>query len=537
MTNTQINQLDYTAYQPNMLLDFHFSYEKDIAADDISRTVSEAVEGACLIKYVSFKNRNAHGYDRIMMLKLVLLAMTLFGYTSTRQLAELCRNDIRFIFIAQGARPSHESFHRFIHDDLKMSIEDIFIDLNKYIEKHDEIDTDILYIDGTKYEANANKMTFVWKKATLKFRMKCWQKCMEEIKSLNRTLESLDIPLRFSLIKEISIDYLIEIADRLEETMEMKQIGFVHGKGKRKHRLQRHYDALKDYAVKMWKYAMHLDICGERNSFSKTDPDATFMHMKYDYYNHTNVFKPGYNVQMGISGGYIRHIYISSDANDLNTYIPFMKGYYEAYGEYPSRTPADAGYGSFDNYSFCKENGIELYMKYSGQRKQEEKTTEKNRFKTYKFERNEKNEIICPAGHIFEAESERIETRGIYPRKIEKLVNRHCEGCPLRSRCTKSKNGRTINRSKELEEFQKEARENMETAEGKRLMDQRSILSEGAFGNLKENWGYTKLRRRGESGVKTEMHLMAIGANLRKYHRRKVEKMKQADEMIAKYLH
>lgn len=78
MTNTQINQLDYTAYQPNMLLDFHFSYEKDIAADDISRTVSEAVEGACLIKYVSFKNRNAHGYDRIMMLKLVLLAIDSF---------------------------------------------------------------------------------------------------------------------------------------------------------------------------------------------------------------------------------------------------------------------------------------------------------------------------------------------------------------------------------------------------------------------------------------------------------------------------
>lgn len=523
---------DYIAYQPNMLLDFNFSYEKDVAVDDISRTVSEVVEGANLLKYVNFKNRNAHGYDGIMLLKLVLLAKTLFGYTSTRSLAELCKNDIRFIFIAQGSKPSHETFHRFIHDDLKMSIEDIFIELNKYIEKYDGINTDILYIDGTKYEANANKMTFVWKKATLKFRMKCWKKCMEEIKSLNRTLETLDIPIRFSIIKEISIDYLIEITDKLEEIMNMKQIDFVSGKGKRKHSLQRHYDLFKENAMKMWKYAMHLDICSERNSFSKTDPDATFMHMKYDYYNHTNVFKPGYNVQMGISDGYIRHIYISSDANDMNTYIPFMKGYYEAYGKYPLKTPADAGYGSFDNYSFCKENEIGVFMKYSGQRKQMEKTTDKNRFKTWKFERNEHNEIICPAGHVFKTESERIETRGIYPRKIERLVNPHCEGCPLRDKCTTSKKGRIISRCQELEEFQKEVRANIETEEGKKLMSQRSIMSEGTFGNLKENWGYTKLRRRGESGVKTEIYLMAIGVNLRKYHQNKVGKMKQVKKCM-----
>ncbi|WRK52622.1 hypothetical protein SD457_20235 [Coprobacillaceae bacterium CR2/5/TPMF4] len=87
----------------------------------------------------------------------------------------------------------------------------------------------------------------------------------------------------------------------------------------------------------MFEYTIHMDILGERNSFSKTDPDATFMHMKYDYYNHTNVFKPGYNIQTGVSDGIIRNIYISSDGNDINTYIPFMEKYYEAYGSYPKK--------------------------------------------------------------------------------------------------------------------------------------------------------------------------------------------------------
>ena len=64
---------------------------------------------------------------------------------------------------------------------------------------------------------------------------------------------------------------------------------------------------------------------GNRNSCFKIDPDVTFMHIKYDYYKHTNVFKSEYNIQFGISDGIIRIIYISSNGNDLKTYIPSMK--------------------------------------------------------------------------------------------------------------------------------------------------------------------------------------------------------------------
>ena len=444
---------DYTVYQPNMLLDFNFSFEKDVALDDVSRTVIEIAEGVNLAKYVNLKHRNSHGYDGMMMFKLVLLGKALHGYASTRKLSEACKYDARFISIAQGAKPSHESFHRFIHDDLKMGIEEIFYDINKYIEKHDEIDTSTLYIDGSKFEANANKMTFVWKKATTKYRNKCWAKTMKEITSLNKTLRNEEIDLSYSVLKTMSIEYLIEICEKIEELMKLKNIEFVNGKGKRKHQLQKHYDKFKDYAIKLWKYAMHLEICGKRNSFSTTDPDATFMHMKYDYYNHTNVFKPGYNVQIGVSDRYIRHIYISSDANDINTFIPFLEGYKRAYGTLPKRTPADAGYGSFDNYTYCKLNGIELMMKYNMQSKESEKTNDKNRFKSYKFETNENGEIICPAGYAFRLDSVRLELRGAYPRFNERLVNDHCDGCPLRKQCTKSKKGRQITRCRQNDRF------------------------------------------------------------------------------------
>lgn len=104
------------------------------------------------------------------MFNTVILAWALFGYASTRKLEELCRTDIRFMFLMNNYRPSHQAFHHFIHDDLKMPIDKIFTEINKYIEQQDTVDTSVLYLDGTKFEANANKMTFVWKKATTKYR-------------------------------------------------------------------------------------------------------------------------------------------------------------------------------------------------------------------------------------------------------------------------------------------------------------------------------------------------------------------------------
>lgn len=504
-------------------LDFTFSFEKDIAKDDVSRSVIEVAEEVNINNYVNLSNRDSHGYDGVMMFKLVVLSRTLFGRVSTRELSSLCRNDLRFIFIAQGQKPSHQSFQLFISDDLKMSVEDIFFDINKYIETKIEINKDVLFIDGTKYEANANKNTFIWRKNTIKNREKCWKKAISLIQRINRFCEKENINVRYSLLREPSIDYLLCISDKIEDYMKDNHIEFVHGKGKRKSSIQKLYDELKNITLKMWEYTIHLDMLNGRNSCSKTDPDATFMHMKYDYYNHTNVFKPGYNVQIGVSDGFIRNIYVSSDCNDLKTYIPFMEKYKQAYGNLPSKTPADAGYGSYDNYSYCKENNIDLYMKHSGYYKDKEKTNDKNRFQTKHLERSEDGGFICPAGHAFEVEKEVEDSRSIYKKVNTIYVNKHCEGCPLRSQCTKSKTGRTINHCHQLEEFHKEVNNNVTSKEGIELMHKRSNETEGTFGDWKANHNIEKLRYRGETGVRMELILIAIGHNIRKYHQIKMK--------------
>lgn len=516
---TTINTRNYTAYQPYMLLDFSVNFEENVLSDDISRTVIEVAEEVNINNYVNLSHRNAHGYDPVMMFKLVLLAMADKGYASTRELEKLCKTDIRYMFIAQNTTPSHMAFHRFIHDDLVMGIEDMFYDINKYIESRIDINTDVLCIDGTKYEANANKNTFVWRANTERNRIKRWKKCIDCINRINRFFKRESIDVRYSLIKEPSIDYLMTISEKIEQYINDQHIKIVHGKGKRKTEIQRIHEELKENAIKMWEYTMQLDILGERNSFSKTDCDATFMHMKYDYYNHTNVFKPGYNIQIGVSDGFIRNIYVSSDANDLNTYIPFMEQYKERYGSLPIKTPADAGYGSFDNYSYCKENGIKLYMKYSGYYKEKEKTNEKNQFKKEHLERTYEGGFICPQGHEFELENVTKDSRSQYDKVNMLFRNHHCSECPLRAKCTKSKTGRTIMHNYQLEEYKKEVRENVSSEEGIQLMYQRSNETEGTFGDWKANQGYERLRRRGKTGVKLEILMVALGHNIRKYQK------------------
>lgn len=123
-----------------------------------------------------------------------------------------------------------------------------------------------------------------------------------------------------------------------------------------------------------------------------------------------------------------------------------------------------------------------LYMKYSTMHKEDDKVTDKNRFKSYMMKRDEEGHIYCPQGHAFTLDRSKESTKGRYPRTIKFYRNEHCERCPLRSQCTRSKKGRTLQITDKLNELQSEAKENLSTEIGKELMKQRSIQAEGIFG-------------------------------------------------------
>ncbi len=112
-------------------------------------------------------------------------------------------------------------------------------------------------------------------------------------------------------------------------------------------------------------YAQHIEICGEaRNSYSKTDHDATFMRLKRDYMEMISCF-PAYNLQAAVCDEYIAVIDVKPYASDMECFVPLMEKFHDIYGHYPKYPVADAGYGSYNNYLYCEEHDMEKYMKFT----------------------------------------------------------------------------------------------------------------------------------------------------------------------------
>ena len=90
------------------------------------------------------------------------------------------------------------------------------------------------------------------------------------------------------------------------------------GKGKRLTQSQKKYKILRQYLMKLLEYEEKENICGEnRNSYFKTDKDATAMVLKEDYYSKlSNDFYAGYNIQILVSSGLITMYGVFQDQSD-----------------------------------------------------------------------------------------------------------------------------------------------------------------------------------------------------------------------------
>ncbi|MEG0275216.1 MAG: transposase, partial [Longicatena sp.] len=303
---------------------------------------------------------------------------------------------------------------------------------------------------------------------------------------------------------------------------EKEGIVFVYGKGKRKTLIQRAYDNLTKYRVTLEECLTRIQICGEdRNSYSKTDHDATMMHMKEDYYMKTGIFKPGYNVQIGVCDEYISYACVFQDRSDQKTLIKFMERYRALYDIYPEKLVADAGYGSYDNYMYCLTHKMEAYIKYTMYSKEKEKKYKKNLYSKANWMKDESGRYICPAGHAFTCTSESVDKRSKYLRINQSHSCGKCKNCEQKSACTTAKENRIITVNPILNELQLEAKKRLDSEEGIQLRMKRSIETEGAFGVIKTDNKYDRIHRRSIKSVEMEVQLVSIGFNLMKYHNKK----------------
>ena len=189
-------------------------------------------------------------YNPVSMLKTVLFGFMTNGYISLRELEDQCKVNLRFMYLMDHETPSYRTFGYFINEVLGDSIEEIFSDINQKIFEMEHVDLQHLYIDGSKFEANANKYTWVWKKATEKSRYRLYNKITLLFQEINEELAYSGTKLNINT--EYAPEYIREAADKYAEMWQLDESKFACGRGHHKTAQQRHYEQLTAYAEN-WK--------------------------------------------------------------------------------------------------------------------------------------------------------------------------------------------------------------------------------------------------------------------------------------------
>lgn len=503
-----------------------FDVETIIPKDSKVRLVCKIVEEMNLdsiLSTYSVKGRKP-AVDPIILLKILLFCYS-EGIYSCRKIEDFCMYDTRALYLLQGAKaPDHTTINRF-RNILESSSVDLLIQFVELLISQGHVDLKNLYIDGTKIEAASGRYTFVWKKTVENYQKKL----------ADRVIKDLQLPEDSDLIG------VMQSATRHFNTIRNQcssnSIVFVHGIGKRKHQLQREYEYFQDILEKFEKYDTHLKIMGERNSYSKTDHDATFMRMKEDHMMNGQL-KPAYNIQLASSGAFIVGVMGSQQSNDMHTMKPFLEKLLPKYGKQLKNIVADAGYESVENYSYLKKVGLTAYIKPSnyetGKTKKAKRDIGKRENMTYL---KDEDAYICKMGKRLNRLKDKVK---IYASGFRDTIRSYgcyeCMCCPYNIECTKSKKlegspSKTFKYSPDFESYRRESYVNITTDEGIKQRMNRSIQAEGMFSKLKDGLKYDRFRHRGMKRVVSDLTLMSIGINLNKLH----SKLLKRQEGIIEY--
>ena len=523
MRLTKILQKDYTLSSLYYQIKLPLDVEILIPADDPVRLLSAFVEGMELSDLYQTYGKIKKNQATPRQLFKIMVYASMNRIYSSRDIETACRRDINFMYLLEGKpAPDHATFARFISLHFAQCSKKTLAEVSKLLYSLGEISGKSIFIDGTKIESVANKYTFVWKKAVTKNQAKLFDKIL----ALVEECENL-YGFKITYNGKVSLHTLKRLRKKLCRIRQEEGIAFVHGTGRRKTRLQKSLETLETYIAKLKEYNKKLYVCGDRNSYSKTDPDATFMRMKEDAMLNGQL-KPAYNLQHGVDSEYITWLDISPRPTDTRTLIPFLKDM-ELYLPFKyQEIVADAGYESEENYLFLEENGQLAYIKPQNY---EISKTRKYRQDIGRMENMKYDEkadcYYCKNGQVLTMQYEKREkTASGYRRTVTVYRSNGCSGCPFKTDCIKGNNCKTpmedrqkvLYVSKKMKEKRQETLERITSDYGTQLRMNRSIQAEGSFANIKEDMELRRYLYRGNANVTAQSILLAIGYNINKLH-------------------
>jgi len=527
MSKGKSDIITYKPYEQKQMYLIPPSVEELIPSDHLVRLVNETIEELGIEKLLR-NNQSGGGasrYHPVMMTKLFV-----YGYMtrvcSSRLLAKAARENVMFMWLAGSQKPSFRTLNDFRGKMLKGVLEEIFVTSVKMLAAKGYIKLENYFVDGTKMESASGRYTYVWKKSVEKNDRNLDEKLREYVRLAERVWEEENAEYGDNDLEELKGKDGYTSADVKELAVKLKErIGRLSDE-ERKKKLKNTLRAVeKDYLPRKKKYEIAKKICGNRNSYSKTDFDATFMRMKEDHLGNGQL-KPAYNVQIGTENGFVVGYDIFANPNDTKTLKPHMRRQKKRLGTEPGAVITDAGYGSEENYVYLENKHITAVIKYNTYHKEKSKKWQENKFRTENWEYNKKEKYyICPNGKklTFKGTQKRTTDAG-YPIQVDRYECESCKYCRIKKQCTKAKGNRTIERNERLIRLRQKARRTLVDDRYSELRKQRSVEVETVFGQIKGNQGYRRFLLRGREKVSTEWGLLVIGYNFKQLFRLNREK-------------
>ena len=521
VVKTKDTQADYTVYETGYQLKLPIETEIFIEKDSPVRLLNAVVERMDITSITrSYSRKGRIEYPPRILLKILLYAYVRHIYSS-REIERACRENIHFMYLLEGNQsPDHNTICRFRSRYLIGHEAELLEQMTALLVEWGHVSLESVFIDGTKIEANANRYSFVWKKNSEKSRAKLLAKITSELPGIVASAG-----VKWHIPAEVEIRHLKKLRKKLYEKRQDENIIFVTGKGHHKTPLQKAMETVEEWLSKLKGYTRDLHICGERNSYSKTDHDATFMHMKEDHMRNGQL-KPGYNVNVATSEEFIIGNYVSADRNDVHTLIPFMS-YLKRYDI--KNAVMDSGYESEENYCFFETlPNTKLYVKPSNheQKKKKKYRTDISRRENMIYDR-ETDSYICAAGNRITFDYDKKEkTKSGFVTTTSVYSCKECAGCPLKEKCIRAcgskkpleERNKVLHVSKRFAAQREAMEERINTEQGKLLRVNRSIQAEGVFAMVKEDMNFRRFLLRGTVKVEVEWALLSLAYNILKLH-------------------
>jgi transposase len=526
---------DYTTHGGFYQLKLPLNVECMIPNDDSVRLLGQIVEEMNLSElYKTYSRLRKKQATPTQMLKIMLYAYMNSNY-STRKIERACKRDINYMYLLEGSpAPDYTTIARFRSIHFAPVSENLLAQFTQMLAENKEISMKNLFIDGTKLEAASNKYTFVWKGSVTKNQKKLMDKLPTFFK---QTEENFGFKILYG--EEIKMHHLKKLRRKLCKIKNDEDIQFVSGIGKRKSPLQKTFEQLDEYISRLKKYNKHLHLMGDRNSYSKTDPDATFMRMKEDAMKNGQL-KPGYNIQFGVDAEYIVWISAGPQPTDTTTIIPFLDSIKSRLKYTYRNIVADSGYESEENYVYLDENGQLAFIKPSNYEisKTRKYKTDISRKENMSYDK-ENDFYICSSGKKLVATGIKFsKSKTGYRSEKTCYTCEDCTQCPTKSKCIKGNSKKPLEERTKHLEVSKLFQQKREAAitrilsdEGKELRMNRSIQSEGAFGEIKQDMGFRRFLCKGKKNILAECILLGLAHNVNKLHN------KIQSERCSTYLH